>query len=49
MNKNFDFRPGNMIKELDLLRPIYYKTAKFGAFGRKDPDFSWETPKKLLL
>jgi S-adenosylmethionine synthetase len=48
--KNFDFRPGNMINELDLLRPIYEKTAKYGAFGRKnDPDFTWETPKKLKL
>lgn len=47
---NFDFRPGNMIAELDLLRPIYEKTAKYGAFGRKnDPDFTWEVPKKLNL
>jgi S-adenosylmethionine synthetase len=45
---NFNFRPGNMIKELDLKRPFYYKTAKFGAFGRNDADFTWETPKKDL-
>jgi S-adenosylmethionine synthetase len=47
--KNFNFRPGNMIQELDLLRPIFEKTAKYGAFGRTDPDFTWETPKKLTL
>lgn len=40
--KNFNFRPGNIIKELNLRRPIYQKTAKYGHFGRTDPDFSWE-------
>ncbi len=49
VRKNFSFRPGNIIKELNLLRPIYKKTAKFGHFGRNDPDFTWETPKKLVL
>ena len=49
VKKNFNFRPGNMIKELDLLRPIYCKSAKYGAFGRNDPDFYWEKPKKLIL
>ena len=49
VKKNFNFRPGNIIKELDLLRPIYQKTAKYGHFGRSDPDFTWETPKKLNL
>ena len=49
VKKNFNFRPGNIIKELDLLRPIYQKTAKYGHFGRTDPDFTWETPKKLVL
>lgn len=48
-NKNFNFRPGNIIKELDLLRPIYQKTAKYGHFGRNDPDFTWEKPKTLVL
>ena len=48
--KNFNFRPGNMIKELNLHRPIYEKTAKYGAYGRKhDSDFTWEQPKKLNL
>ena len=37
---NFDFSPANMIKELDLLEPIYKKTACFGHFGRDE--FSWE-------
>jgi len=46
--KNFNFRPGMIIKELDLKRPIYQKSAAFGHFGRKDPDFTWETPKMNL-
>ncbi len=45
---NFNFRPGNIIKELDLKRPIFRKTAKYGHFGRTDPDFTWETPKMNL-
>lgn len=49
IRNNFNFRPGNIIKELDLKRPIYHKTAKFGHFGRiGDPDFTWETPKMEL-
>jgi S-adenosylmethionine synthetase len=38
----FDMRPGLIIKNLDLLRPIYRKTACYGHFGREDPDFTWE-------
>lgn len=49
IEKNFDLRPGAIIKELDLLRPIYAKTAVFGHFGRSDPDFTWETPKTLQM
>ena len=49
VHKNFDLRPFAIIKELDLKRPIYSKTASFGHFGRNDPDFTWETPKKLVL
>lgn len=49
VKKNFNFRPGNIIKELNLLRPIYQKTAKYGHFGRTDPDFTWEKPKTLVL
>ncbi len=38
----FDFRPGIIIKDLDLKRPIYKKTAAYGHFGRDEPDFTWE-------
>jgi len=38
----FDLRPRKIIEKLDLLRPIYAKTACCGAFGRNDPDFTWE-------
>jgi S-adenosylmethionine synthetase len=38
----FDLRPAPMIEYLDLLRPIYKKTACYGHFGRNDPDFTWE-------
>ena len=47
MKKNFDLRPGMLIRDLDLLRPIYSKTAAYGHFGRDDADFKWETPKEL--
>ncbi|HID72301.1 TPA: methionine adenosyltransferase [Candidatus Micrarchaeota archaeon] len=39
---NFSFKPADMIKELDLLRPIYRKTAAYGHFGRTEPEFHWE-------
>lgn len=42
INRNFDLRPGAIIKDLDLRRPIYRKTAAYGHFGRNDPDFTWE-------
>ena len=48
VQKNFNFRPGNIIAELDLKRPIYQRTAAFGHFGRSDPDFFWEIPKMNL-
>jgi S-adenosylmethionine synthetase len=38
----FDLRPAAIIEHLDLLRPIYRKTAAYGHFGRNDPEFSWE-------
>ena len=38
----FDLRPGAIIRDLDLRRPIYRKTAVYGHFGRNDPDFTWE-------
>jgi S-adenosylmethionine synthetase len=40
--KVFDLRPLAIIRDLDLLRPIYAQTAAFGHFGREEPDFSWE-------
>jgi S-adenosylmethionine synthetase len=49
VRKNFDFQPGSIIKELNLRRPIYQKTAKYGHFGREDPDFTWEHPKTDLI
>jgi S-adenosylmethionine synthetase len=46
----FDCRPGALIRELDLLRPIYRQTAAYGHFGRVEKDFTWEqTPKAELL
>jgi len=48
VKNNFNFRPGAIIQELDLKRPIYQKTAAFGHFGRIDKDFTWETPKMNL-
>lgn len=44
---NFDMRPGSIIDKLDLLRPIYKKTASYGHFGREDPDFTWERLDKV--
>lgn len=44
VNTNFNFKPGNMIKELDLLKPIYKQTASFGHFGWDK--YSWEKIKK---
>jgi S-adenosylmethionine synthetase len=48
VKKNFNFRPGNMIAELKLKRPIYQKTASYGHFGRVIPEFTWEYPKEPL-
>ena len=42
VKKVFDLRPGAIIADLDLRRPIFAKTAAYGHFGRKDPDFTWE-------
>ena len=43
----FDLRPGAIIAELDLLRPIFSKTAAYGHFGRDDADFTWEKTDKV--
>lgn len=42
VENNFDLRPAKIIEHLNLLRPIYKKTAVYGHFGREDPDFTWE-------
>ena len=42
----FDLRPAAIIRDLDLLRPIYAQTASYGHFGREEPDFPWETTEK---
>jgi len=47
VKKVFPLRPVDIIKELDLLRPIYRKTATYGHFGREDPDFTWEKTNKV--
>ena len=41
-SREFDFRPGAIIKNLDLIRPIYQKTTNYGHFGRELPEFTWE-------
>lgn len=46
VEKYFDMRPKAIIEQLQLLRPIYRKTAAFGHFGRNDPDFAWEKTDK---
>ncbi|XP_037541723.1 S-adenosylmethionine synthase [Nematolebias whitei] len=47
VNKNFDLRPGVIVRDLELKRPIYQQTAAYGHFGRAE--FSWEVPKKLVF
>lgn len=42
VTSTFDLRPGAIIRDLDLRRPIFEKTAAYGHFGREDPDFTWE-------
>ena len=42
VEKHFDLRPKGIIKTLNLLRPIYSKTAAYGHFGREEPEFTWE-------
>ncbi len=46
INKHFDLRPSAIIKELDLLKPRYLKTAALGHFGRNEPEFTWERIQK---
>ena len=46
VNEHFDLRPKGIIQMLDLLRPIYSKTAAYGHFGREEPEFTWERTDK---
>ena len=48
VNTHFDLRPKGIIRMLDLLRPIYLKTAAYGHFGRDEPEFTWEATDKVL-
>ncbi|MBL1352048.1 MAG: methionine adenosyltransferase [Zetaproteobacteria bacterium] len=47
VRKVFDLRPKGIVQELDLLRPIYTKTAAYGHFGRELPEFTWEKTNKV--
>jgi S-adenosylmethionine synthetase len=49
VQKYFDLRPKAIIEQLNLLRPIYKKTAVFGHFGREEPEFTWEKTDKAEL
>ncbi len=49
VNTHFDLRPKGIIKMLDLLRPIYLKTAAYGHFGRDEPEFTWEATDKASV
>ena len=46
VREHFDLRPAAIIRDLDLRRPIYAKTAAYGHFGRDDHDFTWERTDK---
>ena len=46
VNKHFDMRPAEIVKQLDLKKPIYQKTAAYGHFGRTEPEFRWESTDK---
>src|SRR5260221_6437464 len=49
IQQHFDLRPKGIVKMLDLLRPIYTKTAAYGHFGREEPEFTWEATDKVAL
>ncbi|AKU22968.1 methionine adenosyltransferase [Massilia sp. MB5] len=49
VNDHFDLRPKGIVQMLDLLRPIYAKTAAYGHFGREEPEFSWERTDKIAV
>ncbi|MCA1326129.1 methionine adenosyltransferase [Herbaspirillum sp. alder98] len=47
VREHFDLRPKGIVQMLDLLRPIYAKTAAYGHFGREEPEFTWERTDKV--
>jgi S-adenosylmethionine synthetase len=47
IREHFDLTPGGIIKALDLLRPMYSRTAAYGHFGREDEGFPWEKRDKV--
>ncbi|MCL4525258.1 MAG: methionine adenosyltransferase [Gammaproteobacteria bacterium] len=49
VHEHFDLRPKGIIQMLDLLRPIYAKTAAYGHFGREEPEFTWERTDKAAV
>jgi S-adenosylmethionine synthetase len=46
IREHFNLKPGGIVEMLDLLRPIYRKTAAYGHFGREENDFTWEKTDK---
>jgi S-adenosylmethionine synthetase len=49
IQEHFDLRPRGIVTMLDLLRPIYLKTAAYGHFGREEPEFTWEATDKVAI
>ena len=49
VHRHFDLRPKGIVQMLDLLRPIYRKTAAYGHFGRDEPEFTWERTDKAAI
>ena len=49
VQEHFDLRPKGIVQMLDLLRPIYEKSAAYGHFGREEPEFSWEATDKAAI
>ncbi len=49
VKKHFDLRPKGIVNMLDLLRPVYQKTAAYGHFGRDEPEFTWEATDRAAL
>ena len=49
IRKHFRLTPAGIIESLDLLRPIYKKSAAYGHFGRSEPEFTWEKTDKAAM